>query len=373
MSGALSERSGGRNYGVDALRCTAMLLIVCLHVMNRGGAIPAPGTAAALLLYPLRILASSAVNVYALISGYVMLHGRFRPARIFELWFQVWVLNVVIGLVGDAIDPEAMDPEFWIRYLFPFTQKAYWYFSCYVGVYAFSPLINRGVRGLSRSQAIAMLWTMLLLFSLCATLGYLNQGDPFSIGGGYSVLWLTALYTVGACIRQSDFLGRTAPARLLALLLLALALLTVLFGVVYLPDAPEPLRNLNGRLLDYVSPLITAVSVLLLLLFSRLRFGPRTQRLIAFLSPLTFGVYVIHVHHVIWIPLQGLFRPLLKLPAILLPFGVILAGLALFSACILLDWLRARLFRLLRVRQLADRLEQALRRWLNQIVNQTNG
>lgn len=373
MSTPIAAKAAERNYGVDALRCVSMLLIVCLHVMNRGGAIPPVGTAASLWLYPLRILASSAVNIYALISGFVMLHGRFRPARIFELWLQVWVLNVVIGLIGDWIDPEAMDGAFWLRYLFPFTQKAYWYFTAYVGVYAFSPLINRGVRALNRVQAIAVLWTMLLLFSLCATLGYLNQGDPFYIGGGYSVLWLTALYTVGACIRQSEFLRQIASWRLLVLLLLTLALLTALFGVIHLPDAPDFLRSLNGRLLDYVSPLITAVSVLMLLLFSRLRFGARMRGLIAFLSPLTFGVYIIHVHHVIWIPLQGLFQPLLKLPALLLPLAVILSGVGLFTACAAADWLRARLFRLLRVRQLADRLEKRLRRRLNQIVNQSNG
>ncbi|MBQ1410304.1 MAG: acyltransferase [Oscillospiraceae bacterium] len=372
MSSRLSTSSAGRNYGVDALRCAAMLLIVCLHVMNRGGAIPAAGTAAALWLYPLRALASAAVNMYALISGFVMLHGKFHPARIFELWLQVWVLNAGIGLIGIRIDPEAMDTAFWIRYLFPFTQKAYWYFSAYVGVYAFSPLVNRSIRALDRIQAIALLWIMLLLFSLCGTLGYLNQGDPFSIGGGYSVLWLLALYVVGACIRQAGFLRRTPSRRLLALLLLTLAVLTLLFTVVSSSDAPEFLHALNGRLLDYISPLITLISVLMLLLFSRLRFGRRAQPLIAFFSPLTFGVYIIHVHHVVWMPLQGLFRPLLKLPGALLPLAVILSALGLFLCCAAVDWLRQQLFRLLHVRQAADGLERVLRRTLCRMVGQSN-
>ena len=373
MSAALPGKSEGRNYGVDVLRCLAMLLIVCLHVMNRGGALPTVRSGAALWLYPLRVLASAAVNIYALISGFVMLHGRFRPARIFELWFQVWVLNVVVGLVGGAIDPEAMDTDFWVRYLFPFTQKAYWYFTCYVGVYAFSPLINRAVRSLDRARAVGLLWMMLLLFSLCATLGYLNQGDPFCIGGGYSVLWLLSLYTVGACIRPADFLRRTPTWRLLVLLLLILGVLTGLYRVVYLRNAPEFLSVLKKRLLDYTSPLITAVSILMLLLFSRLRVRGRMAKLIAFLSPLTFGVYIIHVHHVIWTPLDGLFKPLLKLPGVLLPFAVIISGLVLFAACVFLDWLRSLLFRLLRVKQTTDRLEKAMRRWLNRIVKESNG
>ena len=367
------SHGANRNLGVDALRCVAMLLIVCLHVMNRGGAIPSTRSTAALLLYPLRILASSAVNMYALISGYVMLRSKFRPARVMDLWLQVWVLNVVIGLVGNWINPGAMDEKFWIRYLFPFTQKAYWYFTDYVGVYAFSPLINRGIRGLTRVQAIAVLWIMLLLFSLGSTLGYLNQGDPYGIGGGYSVLWLLALYTAGACIRQSDFLRRTSALRLLAMLALTIVILTALFKILYLPGASKSVSELKGRLLEYTSPLITLVSVLMLLLFSRLRVGPRVGRLIAFFSPLTFGVYIIHVHHVLWVPLEKAFTFLKALPAAVLPWAVVLTGLAGFLACALVDYLRSLLFRVLRVSKGTARLEASLRRWLSRIINETNG
>lgn len=350
-----------RNYGVDALRCVAMLLIVCLHVMNRGGAKPAAPGLAMNMLYPLRVFASAAVDIYALISGYVTFRGRFRPARVFELWLQVLFLNVVIGLAGCLIQPGAMD-GFWVRYLFPFTQKAYWYFTAYVGVYCFSPLINRAVRSLNRTQAAAMVWILLLVFSLGSTLGYLGQGDPFSIGSGYSVLWLLVLYVTGACVNHAHLFERTSAKRLLLCLLLCVALELCLYNLLQLQSLPEELRKKNTQLLDYTFPLITAVSLLMLLLFVRLKPGPRWRKLIAFIAPLTFGVYVIHVHHVVWIPLQGSFKPLLQLPGWLLPFAVIAAGLGLFLACLLVEFLRSRLFRLLRVKEAADRLEAALRR-----------
>ena len=350
-----------RNYGVDALRCVAMLLIVCLHVMNRGGAKPASSGLAMNMLYPLRVFACAAVNMYALISGYVSYRSRFHPARVFELWFQVFFLNVVIGLVGCLIQPGAMD-GFWVRYLFPFTQKAYWYFTAYVGVYCFSPLINRAIKSLNRTQATVMVWILLLVFSLGSTLGYLGQGDPFFIGFGSSVLWLLALYVVGACIHHAGLFERTSTKRLLLCLLLCVALELCLYNLMQIEALPEELRKKDTQLLEYTFPLITAVSLLMLLLFVRLKPGPRWKKLIAFAAPLTFGVYIIHVHHVVWIPLLGSFKPLLKLPAWLLPFAVIAAAVVLFMACLLVDYLRARLFRLMRVKEAADRLEAALRR-----------
>lgn len=352
-----------RNFGVDALRCVAMLLIVCLHVMNRGGAKPSSPGMAMNMLYPLRVFASAAVNMYALISGYVSFRSRFHPARVFELWLQVLFLNVVIGLVVCLIQPGAMD-GFWVRYLFPFTQKAYWYFTAYVGVYCFSPLINRAIRILNRTQAKVMVWIMLLVFSLGASLGYLGQGDPFSIGFGYSVLWLLVLYVVGACVHHAGLFEQTSAKRLLLCLLLCVVLELCLYNLMQIGSLPEDLRKKSSQLLEYTCPLITAVSLLMLLLFVRLKPGPRWRKLIAFAAPLTFGVYIIHVHHAVWIPLMGSFTFLLKLPAWLLPFAVIAAALGLFLVCLCVDFLRARLFRLLRVREAMDRLEAALRRFV---------
>ena len=133
------------------------------------------------------------------------------------------------------------------------------------------------------------------------------------------------------------------------------------------------MSELKGRLLEYTSPLITLVSVLMLLLFSRLRVGPRVGRLIAFFSPLTFGVYIIHVHHVLWVPLEKAFTFLKALPAAVLPWAVVLTGLAGFLACALVDYLRSLLFRVLRVSKGTARLEASLRRWLSRIINETNG
>ena len=149
--------------------------------------------------------------------------------------------------------------------------------------------------------------------------------------------------------------------------------LTGLYRLVHLPDAPEFLQDLNSRLLDYTSPLITAVSLLMLLLFSRLRVQGWAWRVIAIFSPLTFGVYIIHVHHVIWIPLQNAFRFLRDLPAAVLPLGVIVCALGVFLACAMIDALRDLLFRLLRVDRGAEKLEAAVRRRLARIIKESNG
>lgn len=346
-----------RNLGVDLLRCIAMWMIACLHVVNRGGVAGAvAGSTGASLLFPLRVVVSCGVNIYALISGYVTIYGRFRPSRVFELWLQVFFWNMLIACFGELIQPHIMD-GFWIRYILPLTQKCFWYFTAYVGVYAFSPLINRGIKALKPNQCGGLICLMLLLFSLGSTVGYMNQGDPWSIGAGYSVLWLLALYVVGACVRHGALLQKTAWWKLLLAGLFCVFSVCVWCAAASRNTSVRFWKEQNEQLLYYTGPALAVFSLCMLAMFSRIRTSGFAAKLTRFFAPLTFGVYIIHVHHVNWTWIENSFRTLGKLPALLVIPAVLCAGLVLFLVCALLDLLRNRLFRLLHVRPLLDRLE----------------
>lgn len=361
----MEQNNRSRSLGIDALRCLAMLFIVCLHVMNRGGAASRVSQATADLLLPLKVLANCGVSLYALISGWVLVYGSFRPARILELWLQVIFWNLLIAGVGTLLEPGSME-GFWLRYCLPLTQKCFWYFSAYVGVYALTPLLNPGIRRLTSRQARAMVWTMLLLFSLGTALGYAWQGDPWGINAGYSVLWLLALYVMGACARHGGLLAQKPLSRLLLLALACLALTCACSGLLgWAGRWGELWRRLQGQLLYYTSPLLTLLCLSLLLIFSRLKPKGWLAALIRWLSALTFGVYIIHVHHVIWVKLENLYYPLGRVPALLAVPVIVAAALGLLLACAGLDWVRAGLFRALRVRERAEALLRPLTERLN--------
>ena len=355
----------GRNLGLDLLRIVAMCMICCQHIINHGGVSAATGLHRR-LLYPLWAAVTAGVNLYALISGYVMVNSRLHPARVAELWLQVLVLDVFLSVTGVAIDPTCMNEEMWVRSLMPLTQKPFWYFSAYVGVYAFSPLINRGILSLNRKQTKAMFWLMLLLFSLGATMGYAYQGDPYSISAGYSVLWLLALYVVGACMRHGKLLEKTPWWAILLTAVLCIVLLTHFYDLLSRNPLPEFWKNQRKQLLRYTNPLMTGFAICLVALFARLPVRGWAARPVKLLAPLTFGVYVLHVHHVVWIRIEKAYRPLLKLSPGLLPWAVIGSGIGLFLACAAVDWVRSALFRLLRVRKGLDALERRILRRLEE-------
>ena len=360
-----------RNLGIDALRIVAMLLIAIVHIYNRGGVASQLGGSTALafqLNYPLRLLCYTAVDLDALISGYVMLEGRFRPARFLELWLQVVAIGLVECLIWSFFAPSGtVTFQTWLTALLPVTQYEYWYFTAYAGVFLLSPLLNRGLRSLNERQARALLYALFGLFCVGWLLGKLMDHDSFHLGGGYTTLWLLVLYLLGACVKQGGLFRSMPSWRLHLCALLCISTSWLLRNFLFLQALPEQVRDWGGLVLNYCSPLLVLFSLCELVLFSRLRLRGFAADAVRWLSPLTFGVYLIHVHPAVWSLLENLYVPLGKLPAWWILPAVAASGVGLLLCCSLLDWLRSLIFRLLRVRKLCDAAEaRVVRLWRQQ-------
>ena len=353
-----------RNLGIDALRIFAMLLIVVLHVYNRGGAaslLVNPGSWSYRINFPLRTVCMGTVDLYALISGYVMVSGRFRPARYLELWLQVVVLGLAECLVWMAVVPGMPTAATWRMTLLPVTAHEFWYFTAYTVVFALSPLVNRGLRALNGPQTRALMLGLFLLFSVGWLLGKLLYGDTFYLSSGYSPLWLLVLYILGAGMKRTGFLSNTPAWKLWLGIICCLGLMYGLKWLLYQQTLPEEVRDWRSLVDAYTSPFILVMSLCIFALFARLQIRGAAARLVKFFSPLTFGVYVLHVHDGGWALLHNAFQPFIALPGFALVMAVLAVGTGIFLGCSLIDWLRSLLFRLLRVRKLLDGIEHKLK------------
>ena len=212
-------------------------------------------------------------------------------------------------------------------------------------------------------QARAVALAVFLLFSVVTHLSYTLEREPWGIGAGYSVLWLLALYLLGACARQGKLDELLSPKTCFLLALGCMLLFCVLVGLLdRLGELPYFWKNQRKVLMYYTSPVFTAFALSMLLLFVRLQIPKGMRGLIRWLSPLTFGVYILHTHQVIWTQIQNRYKPLAALPALLAPLSVLAAGAGLLLLCAGLDWLRALLFRRIRLRQVLDAAFRKLKR-----------
>lgn len=367
-----SLRSSERNYGLDLLRIVAMLLIVTVHIYNQGGVADGIGTLrsfAGQSNLPMRILCMTAVNLYALISGYVLLESRFHPGRFLELWLQVVVIGIAECGIWSILSPEQVSLATWRDSLLPITQGEYWFFTAYAGVFMFSPVLKRGIRRLNERQAFAMMLGLFGLFSVGWLLGKLFHHDSFWLGGGNTTLWLIVLFVIGGCLKRSRLFSETKTWKLLLGAAGCLLAIWALRDFLAIKALPETVQSWHSLMLKYCNPPVLLLSICIFVLFSRIRPEGFTKKLIGWLSPLTFGVYLVHVHPAFWSWFEDRFVFLAELPGALILPAVLGTALILYLIFSLVDWLRSLLFRLVRVRKLCDRIERWLFRSLHIVDN----
>lgn len=350
----------GRHYGVDALRIVSMFLVLVLHIMGFGGVLSATqhNSLTYIAAWVLETIAFCSVNCYAMISGYVGVQAKYRYTNLVMLWLQVALYSVGITLIFLLVKPDSVGIGRCIKACMPVYSNDYWYFSAYCGLFFFIPGLNLVMNHLNRRQAKVLCFGIIVLFSVLPTA---LKSDVFSAHNGYSMVWLMLMYILGACIRKHGFLTQTKNRTLIIVCVVSVLIaagMTVVLRSHKIPFLNKLMET--SAPVRFTSPAIVAFSVSLLLLFlKRPRFGPVMTKLIAWFSPLAFGVYLIHLHQLLYqeLFLTGHFKGFADLPAPLMVLAVLGSAVVIFVACALIDKLRLIVFEKLRLRQRVQKLE----------------
>lgn len=353
-----------RNYGIDLLRMVAMFMVAVLHVLGQGGVLKnSPVYSGQYLIgWFLEFAALTSVNLYAMISGYVGVKSKCRVSNLVVLWLQVFFYSFGIAAVCAIIEPAFCSGADLVGFAFPVIMKKYWYFSAYFCLFLFMPLLNAGINAVSKRTLRLVILAMALFFSVAASAAKEASKDPFLLVSGYSGLWLMILYAVGGYIGKYG-LWESVPKP---------ALIGIFFGCAAVSlglrlTIREISKAVSGAaysvkfVATFISPLVLLGSVALLLFFARLQCGDFSKKLIAFFAPAAFGVYIIHVHPLIWDHLMldrfafiAEYSPLVFLGAVLLcAFGI-------YLVCSLIDLARIQIFKLLKIKQRCQALEEKL-------------
>lgn len=356
-----------RDLGIDLLRLFAMGLIVLHHLLSHGGLLFAFPTfsATGMAVHLLNAFARCAVNAYALISGYVMVTSRFRPSRLIGLWLQVVFYGVLAVLCLPLMGASAGRAD-WLDALLPVMRDNYWYFTCYVPVFLFSPFLNRLLRGMGKRQTGLMMTGLIVLFSLMPVAA---GADPFQLTSGYHFGWLMALYLMGGAARLHG-LGWLENKKAAAMTFVCCGLLgwACRLGVIAL-GAPK----LYELLLAYTAPTMLLCGLSLLSLFRGMKLSAWAGKLTAALSPLAFGVYLIHDNPLVREHLViSSITPLAGLSPLRLMAALAACWAGMYAVCLAVEWLRAKLFGLIRVPALCERAENQLFRWADRRFPETD-
>lgn len=305
---AASTKNNTRNYGLDLLRCIAMIMIVILHYLDKGKVLaPLPSTepfqAADVVAWFMEALAIVAVNLYMLMSGYLLYRSSFKLSRLIGLVVKVWLYSVIVGLLGIVLGGpvEPVDTYFILRLLLPISMNTYWFMTAYVFFYLLTPVLGIAARAVSKGQLKFLLGGLMVFHVIIKSIAPARlDGDAF----GMDAMWYIILYFAAVYIRRFTVWGdeegsasgkKPAAWISFAAYVLGAILITgealVLRGI-YLKTGS--LSYILGISYDYNHILVLVTSMALFTGFLSLRIPVKVGQYLGIVGKYSLGVYLLH-------------------------------------------------------------------------------
>ena len=323
-----------RNYGIDAARILAIVLVVLQHVVFQGGLDNDGGALRRLAQRALESSSQCCVDLFGLITGYVCWRATTWDLRRFaSLWLQVWMTGLLV-LGGLALFGHPVAPIDWLRGCFPLCLDEYWYFTGYAVVFALMPLLNR----LPHRLAICVVIFLVVSAFTCWPGGL----ALLPLEKGYSAAWLVILFLFGGALREFASRRTIRPLRCF---LFAGAMVGVMVAQRLVLSSIPRLRALfadEWTLLPYTSPTVVLMAAALLLGLAHLEIRSELARkAIGVLAPCAFGVYLLHVQPLFFASVwKGSLAAINELPDALFVLAIPVVVVLVYLVCTSLELLR---------------------------------
>ena len=304
---AVPTKNNTRNYSLDLLRCIAMIMIVILHYLDKGRILTPlssgePFTAADVTAWFMEALAIVAVNLYMLMSGFLLYKSSFKLSRLISLVIRVWLYSVIVGLLGIVLGGpvEPVDTYFILRLLLPISMNTYWFMTAYVFFYLLTPVLGIAARAMSKVQLRFLLGGLMVFHVVIKSVAPATlTGDA----GGMDAMWYIILYFVAVYIRRftvwgdEEEAGGKKPAAWIsfvlyvagALLILGEALL--LRGIYLKTGSLSYILNISYA---YNHILVLVTSVALFTGFLGIRIPVKVGQYFMIVGKYSLGVYLLH-------------------------------------------------------------------------------
>lgn len=347
-----------RVIGIDVSKITAMLMICALHYVGHGGIINNDDSIISTGGYLVKSFSIVGVNLYMLATGYLMYTRAFKVNRVVKIWSETLFYSVLLGIFMSIISSQWGVAQI-LKSFFPVMTIEYWYVTAYIILLFFIPALNQMVTALSKKQAYGLLLLITLLFSVWKSIFPNNGLLETGYLQGYGIVWMMCMYIFGAIMKKYpiDFLGGRKNV-----LILVYIFCTILIFTSNIVCRKYGIMDNGNKIFDYNHIFILCGSMVLFLFFLQIKVKRKqVSSVISKISMHTLAVYLIQeqikVKSVLW---SALTEWTIRDSYISTLLASLIAILAFFIVCILIDVLRKKIFDCLLIDKLISDFSEKL-------------
>lgn len=322
---------------IELLRIIAMIGIIFFHYSDHGchNITPENSTYINYLFQSLFRIGGGVGNcLFILISGFFLVTSKITIIKTVRLWTQVAIYSIASFAIYVLVTGNFTLPLLFYS-LTPITHNVYWFFTTYLILYLCSPLLNDGIKSLSKLGFTSLVLLCVTCFSLMPTFGNYNFIDNNRTGVFFT------LYFIGAWLRLygTQYLNKPLIKKIALVTSVSLILLCE-WSIV----TNGWWHGINSRYryvwgMEQFLVLATAVSLFILFWLTRIRLDNKINAI----AGTVFGIYLIHMNPM---TTNFIWNDILKIQQWyyneLMPVYFILSGLALFIICSVIEYIRLR-------------------------------
>lgn len=285
-------------------------------------------------------------SLFIIISGYYAVNTKFNIKKVLKLWgktlfytLSFLIIYTIIGKTNNLYEN-----------LFPVTSGQYWFITAYIALYLITPIISIVINKLTKNQFKYLLILLIIFYGIVNMI--FNPNNLFYDSFGPVIL----IYLIGAYIRLHVTIKKEKQYYILKYLIINIIIVWLSIMVNYIYTNFD-LNRILTRMIYLVRISLHSFSNLLLifavvLLFMKFKTieikNNKINKLINFISPSIFSIYIIHENinnRWMW---EEILNPIQYSNSLLLPFVIIIGTICVFIICLGIDIIRRGAYNLLK-------------------------
>jgi len=269
-----------------------MFFIVIWHVIIHGGLLYNTSPAISNILQLILFIIIVHVNSFVLVTGYFQYNKDFSIKKFLATYMPSWFYKIIIPIILMCLGIITLSKWDIFQAINPIGYS-YWFILTYLLLYILSPYLNILIKQLNKNQHKNLLVLLFILFSILPFI----TNQTYGANNGTNIIQFVMLYLVGAYLHKYPIKKLQSKK---IILIGFIGCIIVNLGLYFITNMIEDTNNsllkfiketIQTSLMLYSSPIVIIQSILYFAFFGTFTFK---NKLINSISPLMFGVYLIH-------------------------------------------------------------------------------